>query len=200
MPVAPLLEEKTYLPQENATFDGLALESVHGERYATGVYLCATFTAPDGMTKEEAMDVLHTLSICDADGALLPMGLSLSIWPDAEALPVVTLEVPASLEALPDEVTVVGGETIVSSEMTCLCRAAAAARLFALIFRGKEKSCTMKRIIAITCACYGPAAVLCRARPAHTTRPLRFLVNDNGEAAAWLKEHVSRNSLSKPAF
>ena len=114
LPVAPLLEEKTYLPQEKASFDGLALESVHGERYATGVYLCATFTAPDGMTKEEAMDVLHTLSICDADGAPLPMGLSLSICPDAEALPVVTLEVPASLEALPDEVTVVGGETIVS--------------------------------------------------------------------------------------
>lgn len=114
LPVAPLLEEKTYLPQENATFDGLTLESVHGERYATGVYLSATFTAPDGMTKEEAMDVLHTLSICDADGAPLPMGLSLSICPDAEALPVVTLEVPASLEALPDEVTVLGGETIVS--------------------------------------------------------------------------------------
>ena len=38
LPVAPLLEEKTYLPQENATFDGLTLESVHGERYATGVY------------------------------------------------------------------------------------------------------------------------------------------------------------------
>jgi hypothetical protein len=114
LPVAPLLEEKTYLPQEKASFDGLALESVHGERYATGVYLCATFTAPDGMTKEEAMDVLHTLSICGADGAPLPMGLSLSICPDAEALPVVTLEVPASLEALPDEVTVMGGETIVS--------------------------------------------------------------------------------------
>lgn len=112
LPMAPLLEEKTYLPQEDAAFDGLTLESVRGERYATGVYLCATFTAPDGMTKEKAMDVLHTLGICDADGAPLPMGLSLSIWPDAEALPVATLEVPASLEALPDGVTVVGGETI----------------------------------------------------------------------------------------
>lgn len=112
LPVTPLLEEKTYLPQENATFDGLTLESVRGERYATGVYLCATFYAPDGMTREEVMDVLRTLSICDADGAPLPMGLSLSICPDAEALPVATLEVPASLETLPDEVTVVGGETI----------------------------------------------------------------------------------------
>lgn len=112
LPVTPLLEEKTYLPQENATFDGLTLESVRGERYATGVYLCATFSAPDGMSKEEVMDVLRTLSICDADGAPLPMGLSLSICPDAEALPVATLEVPASLETLPDEVTVVGGETI----------------------------------------------------------------------------------------
>ena len=113
LPMAQLLEEKTYLPQEDAAFDGLTLESVRGERYATGVYLCATFTAPDGMTKEKAMDVLHTLDICDADGAPLPMGLSLSIWPDAEALPAATLEVPASLEALPDEVTVVGGEAIV---------------------------------------------------------------------------------------
>lgn len=112
LPVAPLLEEKTYLPQENATFDGLTLESLRGERYATGVYLCATFSAPEGMTREEALDVLHTLSICDTDGAPLPMGLSLSICPDAEALPVATLEVPASLETLPDEVTVVGGETI----------------------------------------------------------------------------------------
>ena len=30
LPVAPLLEEKTYLPQENATFDGLTLESGDG--------------------------------------------------------------------------------------------------------------------------------------------------------------------------
>lgn len=112
LPVTPLLEEKTYLPQKVITFDGLTLESVRGERYATGVYFCATFSAPKGMTREEAMDVLHTLGICDADGAPLPMGLSLSIWPDAEALPAVTLEVPASLEALPDEVTVVGSETI----------------------------------------------------------------------------------------
>ena len=58
-------------------------------------------------------DVAHAGAV-GADGAPLPMGLSLSICPDAEALPVVTLEVPASLEALPDEVTVVGGETIVS--------------------------------------------------------------------------------------
>ena len=111
LPVAPLLAEKTYLAQGEAVFDGLTLESVRGELYATGVYLTATFTAPDGMTREEAMDVLHTLDICDADGAPLPMGLSLSIWPDAEGLPVATLEVPASLEELPDEVTVVGGET-----------------------------------------------------------------------------------------
>lgn len=111
LPVAPLLAEKTYLAQGEAVFDGLTLESVRGELYATGVYLTATFTAPDGMTREEAMDVLHTLGVCDADGAPLPMGLSLSIWPDAEGLPVATLEVPASLEELPDEVTVVGGET-----------------------------------------------------------------------------------------
>ena len=112
LPVAPLLAEKTYLAQGEAVFDGLTLESVRGELYATGVYLTATFTAPDGMTREEAVDVLHTLGVCDADGAPLPMGLSLSIWPDAEGLPVATLEVPASLEELPDEVTVVGGETI----------------------------------------------------------------------------------------
>ena len=31
LPVAPLLEEKSYLPQEVVTFDGLTLESVRGE-------------------------------------------------------------------------------------------------------------------------------------------------------------------------
>ena len=45
----------------------------------------------------------------------------------------------------------------------------------------------MKRIIAIT-------LLLClllsfAASALAQTRPLRFLVNDNGEAAAWLKEH-----------
>ena len=45
----------------------------------------------------------------------------------------------------------------------------------------------MKRIIAITLLL---CLLLSFAAPALAqTRPLRFLVNDNGEAAAWLKEH-----------
>ena len=45
----------------------------------------------------------------------------------------------------------------------------------------------MKRITAITLLL---CLLLSFAAPALAqTRPLRFLVNDNGEAAAWLKEH-----------
>ena len=45
----------------------------------------------------------------------------------------------------------------------------------------------MKRIIAITLLL---CLLLYFAAPALAqTRPLRFLINDNGEAAAWLKEH-----------
>lgn len=113
LPVLPPLEEKSYLPQEETVLAGLRLDSVQGARYATGVYFTACFTVPDGMTGEEVAGELYQVNLLDEGGTPLPQGLNLSTRIHTDALPVATLELSSSLEALPDQIIVsMDGETV----------------------------------------------------------------------------------------
>ena len=114
--MTPLLAEKDYLPSADTVLDGLTLEKIHGELYATGVYLTASFTAAEGMTQQEALHALYGMTMLDAEGAQLPMGLNLSVQADVQALPQATLEVSAALEALPGSVMLSAGEQTVTAE------------------------------------------------------------------------------------
>lgn len=114
--MTPLLAEKDYLPSADTVLDGLTLEKIHGELYATGVYLTASFTAAEGMTQQEALHALYDMTMLDAEGAPLPMGLNLSVQADVQALPQATLEVSAALEALPRSVMLSAGEQTVTAE------------------------------------------------------------------------------------
>lgn len=111
LPVAPLLAEKTYLPQGDAELQGMKLVGVHAEQYATGIYLTSTFTASEGMTAEEARDSLYELSVCDGEGNDLPDGINLSGGTFTDDLPTVELEIMTSIEKLPDALIVSDGET-----------------------------------------------------------------------------------------
>lgn len=112
LPVAPLLAEKTYLPEGDAELlDGIKLVNVYAERYVTGVYLTSTFTVPDKMTADEARDALYELTFCDGEGNDLPDGLNLSGGTFTDHLPTAELEIMTSIEELPDALIVSDGET-----------------------------------------------------------------------------------------
>ncbi len=109
LPALPLLDERTYKPVDANEGNGIKLESVHAEQYATGIYLTAAFTMPEGISSEEAQETLYGLSILDGEGMELPDGLNLSTSADASTLPFATLEVMTSLEKLPNRLLISDG-------------------------------------------------------------------------------------------
>ncbi len=115
LPVAPLLNEKTYLPEGDAELSRMKLTSVYAQQYATGIYLISTFTVKEGRTADSAMGALNSLTLCDGEGSVLPEGLSLStrhVFTDE--LPTVRLETMTSLETLPDSLIMTDGTVKVS--------------------------------------------------------------------------------------
>lgn len=104
--ISPMLNERLYAPEGNATIAGVTLTRLHAEQYITGWYLFADFTVPDGMGEEAALDKLHSIGICDESGLELPYGLSLSSGVNVDALPTATREITTSLETLPDTLVV----------------------------------------------------------------------------------------------
>ena len=116
IPVSPLLSEKTYLPDGSADLNGIRLTSIHAEQYATGIYLTSTFTLPDGMDADTAVEALYSLRLCDQNGDELPMGLSLSGEANIDHLPTATLETMTSVETLPQRLIVTDGEAKVVVE------------------------------------------------------------------------------------
>ncbi len=106
LPVAPMLNEKTYLPEGNAELDKMKLSSVYAEQYATGIYLTSTFTVKEGTTADSVMGALYSLVFSDDEGNVLPMGLNLSGSALTDDLPTVKLETMTSLETLPDSLIV----------------------------------------------------------------------------------------------
>ena len=116
LPVLPLLAEKTYQPDVDAKLQGMKLESIYAEQYATGVYLTATLTAPDGMTAEVAREALYSLTVCDDTGNPLPYGINLSTAAYTDDLPSVQLVVMSSIEELPDGLIISDGAVDVSAK------------------------------------------------------------------------------------
>lgn len=114
LPVAPLLNEKTYLPAGDAEIDRMKLVSVYAEQYASGIYLIGTFTAPESMTADSAVGALYSLTLCDDEGNALPTGINMSSSALTDDLPSIKLETMTSLEKLPDSLIVTDGKTKIS--------------------------------------------------------------------------------------
>lgn len=114
LPVLPLLAEKAYQPDVNVKLQGMELGNIHAEQYATGTYLTATLTTPDGMTAEEAREALFSLTVCDDTGNPLPYGISLSTVAYTDDLPLVQLVIMSSIDELPDSLIISDGAADVS--------------------------------------------------------------------------------------
>lgn len=109
MPVAPLLAEKTYLPEGDDKLGDMKLVNVYAQQYATGIYLTSTFTAKEGTNADTATGALYSLILCDGEGKALPAGLNLSGAAFTDDLPTVKLETMTSLETLPESLIVTDG-------------------------------------------------------------------------------------------
>lgn len=109
IPIEQKQEERDYTPETAFAPFGYQLKSVRAERYATGAYIALTFEAPEGAEPEDAY-VLYTLALGDETGEPLPEGLNLSQGIDTDAWPAVTMEAMASLETLPETLTLTLGE------------------------------------------------------------------------------------------
>ncbi len=113
LPVAPLLAEKTYLPEGDAEMKRMKLLSIYAEQYATGIYLTGTFTVQEGMAADSAMGALYLLAYCDGEGNALPAGINLA-HAFTDNLPTVKLETMTSAETLPDSLIVTDGTVKIS--------------------------------------------------------------------------------------
>lgn len=111
IPVNGATEEKTYAPEGDAQLLGFKLQSVRAEKTCAGVYLYATFQAPQGAEQETAYD-LYQLEYMDEKGASFPGGISLSGGLDENAVwPTVILESMLNLDTLPESLTLVDPAT-----------------------------------------------------------------------------------------
>lgn len=106
------LDIATEQPKDTAIFrsgettrDGYVLEEVRAELTGAGLYLYATFTAPDGTTQEDIDERAFPIWL-DAQGNELPVGLSLSGEVDAQQLPQVTVMEMVSAQEIPDQLMI----------------------------------------------------------------------------------------------
>ena len=113
LPVAPLLNEKTYLPQGDAELGKMKLVSVYAQQYVTGIYLTSTFTMKESTTPDSAVGALYSLTLCDSEGNALPAGLNMSGSAFTYDLQE-ELETMTSLDKLPDSLMVTDGTVKVS--------------------------------------------------------------------------------------
>lgn len=110
IPVAGMTAEKTYHSQSAVTFRGMTFNGMRAEQYATGVYLFTSFTAPEGMEEDAAVDAVYSLSFCDLEGNEIPGGINLSASANTSGWPTVVLESMVSMDALPDQWILTDGE------------------------------------------------------------------------------------------
>ena len=100
IPVCPVLEERTYVPEQETIVAGHKLVKAEAVRYVTGAYLTFTYEMNYMDVPESALD-LYELTLCDAAGAELPGGMNLS----AKLTFSIEMEEMIGVEKLPDVLT-----------------------------------------------------------------------------------------------
>lgn len=110
--VAAPIAEHTYEIGGGFVAGGYRLEEVKAELSPAGLYLTSTFTAPEGVTKDD--ESLHNLpEWLDAEGLPFPLGVSLSADVDVENLPTVVYTQMFSVDAIPERMSMeLSGETL----------------------------------------------------------------------------------------
>ncbi len=97
IPVCPVLEKRSYVPEQETIIAGHKLLKVDAVRYVTGAYLTFTYEMNWQDIPESAFD-LYELKLRDQGGAELPGGMNLS----ASLNFTITVEEMIGVEKLPD--------------------------------------------------------------------------------------------------
>lgn len=100
IPVCPVLEERSYVPDRETVIAGHKLVKVEAVRYVTGAYLTFTYEMGYADIPESAFE-LYELELCDEAGNPLPGGMNLS----AKLTFTIELEEMIGVETLPDVIT-----------------------------------------------------------------------------------------------
>lgn len=100
LPVCPVLEERTYVPDRETVIAGHKLLKVDAVRYITGAYLTFTYEMGYADVPESAYE-LYELELCDEAGNPLPGGMNLS----AKLTFTIEVEEMIGVETLPDVIT-----------------------------------------------------------------------------------------------
>lgn len=109
IPVHAETEERTYLPTEPFSADGLALQSVRAECTVAGTYLYAVFMVDEGVDIREVYGN-EDIRFLDENGLPFALGMSLSGYVDMEHLPEFTFGDMIAVEKLPQSLIVAVGE------------------------------------------------------------------------------------------
>jgi len=100
LPVCPVLEERSYVPDRETVIAGHKLVKVEAVRYVTGAYLTFTYEMGYADVPESAFE-LYELELCDEAGNPLPGGMNLS----ARLTFTIEVEEMIGVETLPDVLT-----------------------------------------------------------------------------------------------
>lgn len=104
IPVCPVLESRTYIPETELVIEGQKLLKVEAVRYATGAYLTLTYE----MNWEDVSDRVYGLHdatvLCDVNGNRLPDGMSMT----SSMSFTITEERMLGVDALPDTLQING--------------------------------------------------------------------------------------------
>lgn len=100
VPVCPVLEERSYVPQQETFIAGHKLVKMDAVRYVTGAYLTFTYEMGYADVPESAFD-LYELKLRDENGNELPGGMNLS----AKLTFTIEVEEMIGVDKLPDVIT-----------------------------------------------------------------------------------------------
>ncbi|MBQ8200414.1 MAG: hypothetical protein IJZ74_01460 [Clostridia bacterium] len=100
IPVCPVLEERTYVPEQETVISGHKLMKVDAVRYVTGAYLTFTYEMNYMDVPESAFE-LYELTLRDGAGNPLPGGMNLS----GSLTFTITQEEMIGVDKLPDVLT-----------------------------------------------------------------------------------------------
>ena len=104
VPMSLSADAVTYHVQEDYTAFGLRLDSVRAEKTASGMYIYTDFTARDGMTEDEFLEVQLYPVWLDENGEEYPEGMNMSYEINMDHWPRVSITSQIAADSVPDRI------------------------------------------------------------------------------------------------
>ena len=104
VPMSLSADSVTYHVQEDYTAFGLHLDSVRAEKTVSGMYIYTDFTARDGMTEDEFLEVQLYPVWLDENGEEYPEGMNMSYEINMDHWPLVSITSQIAADSVPDRI------------------------------------------------------------------------------------------------